>query len=107
MPTIGTKRRNQRKNQIVVEAAREMLEEKSMSKVLLGRSHLDSGLHPESDRRGVCTRAVFWEEAKFKTPKGILQHVPDEKRRKLDMKSEKCILVGDSQEQKGYKCYNL
>ena len=33
-------------------------------------------------------------------------HVPKEKWRKLDAKDEKCILVGYSDEQKGYKCYN-
>ena len=33
-------------------------------------------------------------------------HVPKEKRRKLDAKAEKCILVGYLDEQKGYKCYN-
>ena len=33
-------------------------------------------------------------------------HVPKEKRTKLDAKAEKCILVGYSDEQKGYKCYN-
>ena len=33
-------------------------------------------------------------------------HIPSEKRRKLDPKSEKCILVGYSHEQKHYKCYN-
>ena len=33
-------------------------------------------------------------------------HVPKEKQRKLDAKAEKCILVGYSDEQKGYKCYN-
>ena len=33
-------------------------------------------------------------------------HVPKEKRRKLDAKAEKCILVGYSDEPKGYKCYN-
>ena len=33
-------------------------------------------------------------------------HIPDEKRQKLDPKSKKCILVGYSLEQKGYKCYN-
>ena len=33
-------------------------------------------------------------------------HIPDETRQKLDPKSEKCILVGYSLEQKGYKCYN-
>ena len=34
------------------------------------------------------------------------QHIPDEKQQKLDHKSEKCILVGYSYEQKGYKCFN-
>ena len=33
-------------------------------------------------------------------------HVPKEKRRKLDAKAEKFILVGYSDEQKAYKCYN-
>ena len=33
-------------------------------------------------------------------------HVPKEKRRKLDAKVKKCILVGYSDEQKVYKCYN-
>ena len=36
----------------------------------------------------------------------VYVHVPNEKRQKLDLKSEKCILVGYSLEQKGYKCYN-
>ena len=33
-------------------------------------------------------------------------HILDEKRQKLDPKLEKCLLVGYSLEQKGYKCYN-
>ena len=33
-------------------------------------------------------------------------HVWKEKRRKLNTKAENCILVGYSDEQKGYKCYN-
>ena len=33
-------------------------------------------------------------------------HVPDDKRRKLSPKSEKCILIDYSYEQNGYKCYN-
>jgi hypothetical protein len=34
-------------------------------------------------------------------------HVPNEKKSKLDAKVEKCILIGYSLEQKGYRCFNL
>ena len=36
----------------------------------------------------------------------VYVHVPKEKWRKLDAKSGKCILVGYSNKQNGYKCYN-
>jgi transposase InsO family protein len=33
-------------------------------------------------------------------------HVPDEKRSKLDLKAKKCIFIGYSSKQKGYRCFN-
>jgi hypothetical protein len=33
-------------------------------------------------------------------------HVHDEKRLKLDLKADKCIFIGYSLEQKGYRCFN-
>jgi hypothetical protein len=33
-------------------------------------------------------------------------HVLDEKRSKLDQKAKKCIFIGYSLKQKGYKCFN-
>ena len=33
-------------------------------------------------------------------------HVPDELRSKLDLKAEKCVFIGYSLEQKGYRSYN-
>jgi len=37
----------------------------------------------------------------------IYVHVLDEKRSKLDPKAKKCIFIGYSLEQKGYRCFNL
>jgi hypothetical protein len=37
----------------------------------------------------------------------VYVHVHDEKRSKLDPKVEKCIFIGYSLEQKGYRCFNL
>ena len=33
-------------------------------------------------------------------------HVPDQLRKKLDIKGEKCIFIGYSDESKAYKLYN-
>ena len=37
----------------------------------------------------------------------IYSHVPDELRKKLDKKGQKCILVGYSEDTKAYKSYDL
>jgi len=36
----------------------------------------------------------------------VYMHVPNEKRSKLDPKSKKCIFIGYSLEQKGYRCFS-
>jgi hypothetical protein len=33
-------------------------------------------------------------------------HVPDEKKSTLDPKAKKCVFIGYSLEQKGYRCFN-
>ena len=93
----------ERKNQMIEEAVRAMLEEKHMSKFywaeavqttvyLKNRTSRNGGV-PNLGHLGVFGTIAY-------------MYVPKEKRRKLDVKSEKCILVGYSDEQKGYKCYN-
>ena len=53
---------------------------------------------------------MFRNKAELATLESVQEHcicaLPKEKRRKMDAKAEKCILVGYSDEQKGYKCYN-
>ena len=101
----------ERKNRSVVEAARAMLEEKSMPKFYWAevvrtavyiQNRIGENVSPDElyFRRKPNLRhlRVFGSIAYV--------HVPNEKRRKLDPKSEKCVLVGYSYEQKGYKCYN-
>ena len=98
----------ERKNWSIVEAARAMLEEKSMPKFYWAEAAVyiqnrigdKVSAHELYFRRKLNLRhlKIFGSIA--------LMHVSDEKRRKLDPNSEKCILVGYSHEQKGYKSYN-
>ena len=84
------------------------------AKVLFGRSGQDNRSPPESDIckwRSVSPHELYFEKklnlAHLRVFDNIAYvHVPKEERRKLDPKAEKCILVGYSDEQKGYKCYN-
>ena len=101
----------ERKNRSVVEAAWAMLEEKSLPKFYWA----------EAVRTVVYIQnrigdKVSAHELYFGTKPNLRHlrvfgsiayvHVLKEKQRKLDTKAEKCILVGYSDKQKGYKCYN-
>ena len=101
----------ERKNHSIVDAARVMLEEKSMPKFYsIGAVRMVVYIQNRIGDK------VFAHELYLRRKPNLrhLQifsriayvHVPDEKWRKLDLESEKCILVGYSHEQKGYKCYN-
>ena len=100
-----------RKNRSVVDAAWAMLEEKSLPKFYWA----------EAVRTAVYIQNCIGEKVSahelYFGRKSTLRHVrvfgsiayvhmPKEKRRKLDAKAEKCILIGYSDEQKNYKFYN-
>jgi hypothetical protein len=101
----------ERKNRSIVEAARAMLEEKSMPKFYWAEAVRTAVYIQNRIRDKVSAQEQYFG---MKPNLRHLQvfgsivyvHILKEKRRKLDAKAEKCILVGYSDEQKGYKCYN-
>jgi hypothetical protein len=101
----------ERNNRSIVEAAGAMLEEKSMPK-----SYWAEAVRTAVYIQNRIGDKVSPYEQYFGTKPNLRHlrvfgsiayvHIPKEKRKKLDTKAEKCILVGYSDEQKGYKCYN-
>ena len=67
-------------------------------------------VHNIRNGRGHATRKILRKEAGFIAHPDIQRdriHAHTQREvQKLDPKSEKCILIGYSLEQKGYKCYN-
>ena len=65
---------------------------------------------PEHNKRNPwpnSTWKIFRKTTETITYEGFRQYSnPDKKREKLDLKFEKCILVGYSLESKGYKCFD-
>ena len=101
------------KNQTIEEVARAILEEKHMPKIYWAEAVLTAVYLQNRTfaNGGVSTHKLYFG----KNPNlahlrvfGIIGYVqgPKDKRRKLEAKSENCILVSYSDEQKGYKCYN-
>ena len=104
-----------RKNRTLVNIARAMMTEKNMSlyywaevvntaNYILNRC-ITFGVHEVTLEECVYGRKPGVGHLKVF---GCLAyvHVPAEIRSKLDPKAEKCVLVGYSEEQKGYRCYN-
>ena len=99
------------KNRFVMEAARAMLEEKSMPKFYWAEAVRTAVYIQNRIGEKVSAHELYFGRKLNLRHLRVFEsiayvHVPDEKQRKLDPKSEKCVLVGYSNEQKGYKCYN-
>ena len=86
------------------------VEREAHVKVILGRSGMHNGLPNESvyisGVHKVTPHKKYYGKKSDLSHVSIFDsiayvHIPDEKRQKLDPKSEKCILVGYSLEQKG------
>ena len=101
----------ERKNRSLIDATRAMLEEKSMPKFYWAEAvRTTVYIQNRIGDKVSAHELYFGHKPNLRHLKifGSIAyvHVPEEKQRKLDAKSENCILVGYAQEQKGCKCYN-
>ena len=101
----------ERKNRLIMEATGVMLEEKSMPKFYWAEA-VQTAVYIQNWIRDKMSahKLYFGQNLNLRHLRvfGSIAyvHVPHEKQTKLNPKSENCILVGYSHEQKGYKCYN-
>ena len=105
----------ERKNRHIAEVARALMAEKNMPHCYWAEV-VSTAVYIMNMTPTAAVHDVTPEE-KFSSKKPDLSHfkvfgciayvhVPDELRTKLDPKAEKCVFIGYSLEQKGYKCYN-
>jgi hypothetical protein len=105
----------ERKNMHIVEIARAMLNEKNLpnyfwAEVVVTVVYIMNrtpttvvhGMTPEE--KFTCKKPDVSHLRVFSCIAYV--HIPNEKRSKLDPKAEKCIFIGYSLEQKGYRCFN-
>ncbi|MCO5557439.1 hypothetical protein L7F22_011003 [Adiantum nelumboides] len=105
----------ERKNRHIVEVARALMAEKNVPRCYWAKA-VSTAMYIMNKTPTAAVHNVTPEENfSGKRPDlGHLKlfgciaylHVPDELQTKLDPKAEKCIFIGYSLEQKGYKCYN-
>ncbi len=105
----------ERKNRHIVEITRAMLNEKNLSNYFWAKAVATTVYI--MNRTPTTTVHGMTPEEKFTSKKPDVSHfrvfgcitymhVPNEKISKLDPKVEKCIFIGYSLEQKGYRCFN-
>jgi hypothetical protein len=105
----------ERKNRHIAEIARAMLNEKNLPNYFWAEA-LATAVYIMNRTPTAAVHGMTPEE-KFTGKKPDVSHlrvfgciayvhVPDEKRSKLDPKAEKCIFIGYSSEQKGYRCFS-
>ncbi len=104
-----------RKNMHVIEITRAMLNEKNLSNYFWAKA-VTTAIYIMNQTPTTAVHGMTPEE-KFTGKKPNVSHlrvfgciayvhVHEEKRSKLDPKVDKCIFIGYSLEQKGYKCFN-
>jgi len=104
-----------RKNRHIAEIARAMLNEKNLPNYFWVEAVVTT-VYIMNRTPTAAVHGMTLEE-KFKGKKPDVSHlrvfdciayvhVPDEKRSKLDPKAEKCIFIGYSSKQKGYRCFS-
>ncbi len=106
----------ERKNRHIVEITRAMLNEKNLpnyfwAKVVVTIIYIMNRT-PTAAIHGMTSEEKFTSKNPDVSHLRVFGciayvHVPDEKRLKLDPKAGKCIFIGYSLEQKGYRCFNL
>ncbi len=105
----------ERKNKHIVEIARAMLNEKNLPNYFWAKT-VTTAIYI-MNQTPIATVHGMTPEEKFTCKKPNASHlrmfnyiayvhVHDEKRSKLDPKAEKCIFIGYSLEEKGYRCLN-
>jgi len=106
----------ERKNMHIVEITRAMLNEKNLPNYFWAEA-VGTAVYIMNRTPTVTVHGMTPEE-KFTGKKPNVSHlrvfgcnayvhVLDEKRSKLDPKAKKCIFIGYSLKQKGYRCFNL
>jgi len=106
----------ERKNQTIMNMARSLLKEKSMSNLFLAEVVACSvyllNISPTTSLKMKVPQEA-WSGTELNVAHlrifGCIAfaHIPSELRRKLDDQSEKCIFVGYNEISKAYKLYNL